>query len=506
MSRHRPMLFRNAVIHTMDEGRPRADWMSILGGRVQRLGNGSFEGDATVVDLGGNTVVPGFIDAHTHFFQAGIDELFLDLSDAHSLADLGEFLKGVPGGPRTWIFAHSFEEDKIKDIDFVTRKELDSFVPDRPVWINRIDYHSAVVNSVALSRLGVPLGMAGMMEKDGVPTGILRSEAYFYAKARINRLYPVETKERAIKRVSDVFVRNGVTAVHALEGGRLFGDEGVSMVLKRTESIPLDVTLFLQEKNVFFTTRLGFEHLGGCLLIDGAIGSYTAALDRDYVGFPGQRGVLYEKPRELQSFVEEAHRAGVQLAFHAIGPRAIEMLLDAYERALERYPRYDHRHRIEHFELATDEQILRARDLGLVVSMQPAFEYFWGGPDGMYAARMGDGWRMSNRFRTILNAGLRIAGGSDASVTPPNPLLAMHAAVNHPNAEERIAPEEALRLVTIDAAYGAFNEKRHGSLSPGKDANFVVLDRDPLSSDTSTIKDIRVLGTWYRGRETYSPA
>jgi hypothetical protein len=136
--------------------------------------------------------------------------------------------------------------------------------------------------------------------------------------------------------------------------------------------------------------------------------------------------------------------------------------------------------------------------------MQPSFEHFWGGPDGMYASRLGDGWRMTNRLRTISERGLRIAGGSDANVTPPDPLLGIHAAVNHPNEEQRISPAHALRMMTLDAAYAAFNDTRHGSLSPGKEASFAVLDRDPLTIDPSQIKDIQVEQTWYLGRRVFA--
>jgi predicted amidohydrolase YtcJ len=291
--------------------------------------------------------------------------------------------------------------------------------------------------------------------------------------------------------------------VHALEGGRVFGDEGVQVVLRKMDSAPLDITIFLQEKDVYFTSRFGFEHLGGCILIDGSIGSYTAALDQDYEGQRGERGQIYEKARELIAFVAEAHQAGCQLAFHAIGPRAIELVLRAYERALARWPRWDHRHRIEHFELATDDQIRRAADLGVVVSMQPAFEHFWGGPHGMYANRLGERWRLTNRLRSCLDAGLVVAGGSDTNVTPAEPLLGIAAAVAHPNDEQRVSPEEALRMFTWAAAYAAFNEKRHGSISPGKEASFTVLDRDITHATAEQIRETRVLSTWHEGRRIW---
>jgi predicted amidohydrolase YtcJ len=138
-----------------------------------------------------------------------------------------------------------------------------------------------------------------------------------------------------------------------------------------------------------------------------------------------------------------------------------------------------------------------------VAGMQPAFELFWGGPQGMYASRIGERWRRTNRLRTILDAGIVIAGGSDTNVTPAQPLLGIHAAVNHPNEEQRVSVEEALRMMTLNAAYGGFNERRHGSLSPGKDASFVVLDRDLMSVPSERIREVRVLETWYRGRCSY---
>jgi predicted amidohydrolase YtcJ len=506
LSDRRPILYHNARVHTVDDRRPRATWFTVLGQRFQMVGEGPPPTVGRQVDLKGRTVVPGFVDAHAHFFQTGIDSVHIDLSGITARDALVEQIRTLApkGGNRFWIFANRFEEETLTDAEQLTRLDLDRVTSDRPVWVNRVDYHSAVVNTAALRRLEIPPGTPGMLKgADGRPSGILRSEAYLQAKARVARLYSLETKDRALKGAVSRMLPHGVTAIHALEGGRVFGDEGVQVLLKRLQHLPLDVTIFLQEKNVYLTTRLGFDHLGGCILIDGSIGSYTAALNTSYRGMPGVRGTLYEKPRELAAFVEEAHVAGVQLAFHAIGPRAIEMVLNAYARALEKAPRYDHRHRIEHFELATDEQIRRAADLGLVVSMQPAFEHFWGGPDGMYASRLGDGWRQTNRLRTIGEAGLIIAGGSDTNVTPPHPMLGIHAAVNHPNEAERVDVATALRMMTLNAAYGAFNEKRHGSITPGKEANFAVLDRDPFRVRPDRLQRIRVQETHFRGRCVY---
>ena len=502
----RKVLFENARVITLDRVRACASWFVTQGGDIQRMGEGPPPSVSQSVDLGDRVIIPGFVDAHAHVFQTGLDKVLVDLSAARSVDGIIERVKATVDHRKGWIFAHSYDEENLVDVRRLTRHHLDAAFPNHPVWITRVDYHSAVVNQAALRRLRIPEGMNGLLREHGTPNGILRSDAYFYAKARVARSYPVGLKERGLKAAMDGFVENGVTAVHALEGGRLFGDDGAHAVLKRAQHMPLHLTFFLQEENVFFSTQFGFRHLGGCILVDGSIGSYTAALDHDYQGLPGQRGVLYMKARALGAFVDEAHQAGVQLAFHAIGPRAIEMVLGAYERALDKAPRFDHRHRIEHFELASDDHIHRARDLGLVISMQPSFEHFWGGPDGMYAARLGEGWRQTNRLRSILDAGIVIAGGSDTNVTPSIPLLGIHAAVNHPNPEQRVTPMEALRMFTHDAAYGAFGEGERGSITPGKEANFVVLSDDPLTTAPEKIRDIEVLETWYRGKRTYRKA
>jgi predicted amidohydrolase YtcJ len=466
------------------------------------VGSGPEPAARRIVDLGARAVVPGFVDSHIHFFQTGLDRLHVDL---HGATTLDEVMARLEGGARAkpgWVYANSFEEDLLGPGAKLTAADLDQAFPVRPVWINRIDYHSAIVNTAALRRLAIPLGTRGVVLDGGRPNGVLRAEAYMQAKALIVRNHPLWMREAAVSEAVHACVARGITAVHALEGGPLFGDEGVHALLRRMDRLPIDVTLFLQERNVYFTERLGFNHLGGCILIDGSIGSYTAAVAQRYPGGQGQ-GILYETARSLYTFVDPAHRAGAQLAFHAIGPRAIQVVLDAYARALDKTPRYDHRHRVEHFELATDAQIERAAALGVVVAMQPSFEHFWGGPHGMYADRLGEAWRDTNRLRDILTAGLRIAGGSDANVTPPDPLLGMHAAVHHPNPAQRLTPTEALRMMTLDAAYAAFNDPRHGSIEPGKEASFAVLDADPITCPPDTLSTIRVLETWSRGRRVH---
>lgn len=500
MAERSSVLFENAQFHTVDDARPSATWMLTLGDKIQALGTGPAPQAKKRVDLKGRTVVPGFVDSHIHFFQTGLDRLFIDLAGCTSFDEVAARLEAGVTSKRGWIFAHSFEEDGLTDKDKVTREDLDRLFPERAVWMTRVDYHSAVVNSVGLRRLELAPGLKGLLTDDGEPNGILRAEAYLVGKSQIQRQYPLWVRDRAVLEAVRVCVARGITSVHALEGGRLFGDEGVHVLLSKMDRLPLDLTLFLQEKNVFFTKQLGFPHLGGCILVDGSIGSYTAAVDGGYPHCGMPEVATYESVRSLAPFVIAAHKAGAQLAFHAIGERAIDVVLDAYEKALMKAPRYDHRHRIEHFELATDRQIERAASMGVCVAMQPAFEHFWGGPNGMYADRLGEGWKRTNRLRSILDGGVKIAGGSDANVTPPDPLLGMQAAILHHNEAERVTPLEALRMMTLDAAWAAGNDNRHGSLVAGKEASFAVLDEDPLTVAPERLSQTRVVQTWSKGK------
>lgn len=188
----------------------------------------------------------------------------------------------------------------------------------------------------------------------------------------------------------------------------------------------------------------------------------------------------------------------------AIGDRAIEQVLDAYENALEIYGREDHRHRIEHFELATKEQIKRAAAMNLVISAQPTFEYFWGNEGGMYERRLGKEMASrTNNFRYILDSGIVLCGGSDSDINEINPLLAIHAAVNHPKKHHSIEPVEALGMFTVNSAFANFEEDIKGSLEKGKYGDFVVLDKDILTVDKDCIKDIVVESTYKEGNMVF---
>ncbi len=243
---------------------------------------------------------------------------------------------------------------------------------------------------------------------------------------------------------------------------------------------------------------LGLPRIGGCLLLDGSFSSGTAALVEPYADREGD-GRLYYTDDFLTGFYRAAHSRGLQVAVHALGGRAIAQALSSVEVAVGPAA-LDSRFRIEHCELPSPSQTATMRRLGMGACVQPTFEFLWGGPGGMYERRLGEARAArSNPFRTLLDAGVPLAGGSDSYVTPMDSLLGIHSAVNRPNEAEQISVFEAVSLFTSGAAWFSFDEGLRGTLEVGKEASFTVLAADPFGVDASTIREIGVEGLFLRG-------
>ncbi|MDW7650543.1 MAG: amidohydrolase [Bacillota bacterium] len=462
---------------------------------------------ATVIDLKGRTVLPGLIDNHCHFMQTGYAANDIDLQGKNTVADIKETIaiasRFFP--PGSIIRGFGYDDYQFPDGVPPSRWDLDAAAPDHLVWLNRIDLHSSVANSRFLNNLEIPLDTAGLeIDEQGVVTGRLRSEADRIAREFSSRLIGPETRGVALREAVRQALRTGVTTVCAMEGGDDSQDMDADFLLYNQGQLPLRVEVFYQTRDIAKVVGLGLRRIGGCILVDGSFGSRTAALLEPYADDPENYGYLYFDQHELDDFVEQVHMAGLQLSMHVIGDRAIELMLNSLEKVITKYPRPDHRHRIEHFELPTREHIERARKLGLVLSVQPAFEYFWGGAENMYGERLGpERVLRTNPLRTMLKRGLLIAGGSDSAVTPLDIILAIHAAVNHPNKNESVEIFEAVRMFTLDGAKALFREKELGSITPGKLADMVVLAEDPCAITARTLKSMNVDMTIVGGKIVY---
>lgn len=484
------------------------DWMLIEGGHVAAIGAGPPPEEVVTaserLDLTRETVFPAFHDAHVHFLRTGLMEIDLDLGPAATYEEVLCLLSDAAASHDGEVLrAHSFDPDLIEGGRYPTASELDAISRGVAVFVKRRDGHSAAANSKALKLLDLPDAMPGIELADGRPTGVLTGRAHSLAARKVDDLLTdaerIDCYERAARRAAE----RGIGAVHALVGSKHPGNRDVELLLSIAERLPIDVVVYPQFEDVERVLDLGLPRIGGCLLLDGSFSSGSAALDRDYADREG-RGNLYYSDDQLTRFMRAADSEGLQIAVHALGERAIGQAIRCYAAATGGDARRA-RHRIEHFELPTRAHLEAAADLGLVVCVQPTFEHLWGGPAKMYEARLGpERAARTNPFRSMLDAGLRLAGGSDSYVTPMDSLLGIHAAVNRPNASQRLDVFDAVSLFTSSAAWFSFDESRRGTLEVGKEASFVALGDDPFDVDGGSIKDVSVRGLYVRGERVAS--
>jgi len=479
------------------------------GGRVVAVGPQAevqplLAAGAVAADLGDAAVLPGLWDAHVHLLSQGLALQRIDVGAARTLAEVCELLAAAEasGDP---VVGVGLDDAALAENRMPSGAELDAALGDRAAVVFRVDGHSISANGAAWKMLAFDAAWPGVeLDAASKPTGVIRGRGYELARLELHRRIEPATKVRAYRDAAALAASRGVVALGALEGGPHLGDGDVRLLLGCRDELPLEVFPFPQVPSVAVARELGLGRLGGCILIDGSFGSRTAALWEPYADRPAGRGELYFAADDLNALVLAAHAAGLQLAFHAIGDRAVAQLLDAYELAHREYPRGDCRHRLEHGELISPRDRERAAALGVILSAQPAFEWFWGGPGGMYEARLGEKRRRAtNPLRSAQRAGVLLAGGSDADITPLQPLLGIAAAVSHPTPEEQLSFGEALAMFTTGAAASYFAEGEWGTLEAGKWASFTAVAADPRKLAARELAALPVVLTVSKGKVTF---
>lgn len=499
-----PTLFTNARITTMDAAHPRAAALLVDDGKIVRVLDDArpagLAKDVHVIDLHNGAVVPGLHDCHAHLADTGL------LAGDHNLSEcptVESMLRRIETLTDPWLYAGNFEEERIAERRPPSRKELDSVSPGRPVLLTRVDGHSCVVNSVALKALEVEQLEGVERDAEGQPTGRLFVAANYAAQNGFFRKLDAQTYRKAEARGAQIALAAGITTLHNV----LVGDdplEELETIYRANAALPIHVIPKSCTTSVAKVKKLGARVFGGDIFVDGSIGSRTAAMTRDYCDRPGQLGRLYLNRDQLFDLFDEAAEAGRSCGVHAIGDRAIDEAIAAWERVMQkRGTQPSLRPSIDHFEVTTPQHVQRAGRIGLLLSMQPTFDYLWGYRNGMYEERLGpERAAQMNPLKSALRAGCTICGGSDSPVTKLSALLGVHAAVNHHDPDERLTIEEALRAYTSDAAKLAFEESVRGALAPHMAADFAVLEKD-LAEVTSNIKDVRVLMTVVGGDIKY---
>jgi len=472
---------------------------------------------AAVIDVKGKTVIPGLIDAHHHFFMMGMMMLrTVDLSHTQSIQEAQEKIKEKLNATQEdeWVLGTGWDDSKWEDRRFVNKWDLDSFSPNHPVVLIRVCGHMITLNSKAMEIAGItkdtPDPQGGQVDKspDGEPTGVLRD-----AGQLILPFIPQVTPElglKGLKMANDHALSLGCTGVH---DAQLDGD-GIAAYQAALEKglLNIRVNIMWQSDLAESIDSVGLQSTFGShmlrlgpakIFMDGSIGARTAALYEPYEDDPSTKGLTMMPEEELNELISKIHTQGSQVAVHAIGDYCIDLVINAIEAALKSSPRKDHRHRIEHCELLSTDQIERINRLGIVASMQPNFAGEWSGPDSLYETRLGKRrMRQNNPFRALLDEGVRVPFGSDGM--PFNPMYGIHSAVNHPIRNSRISVEEAVKGFTLDAAYSSFEENVKGSIEPGKLADITVLERDLNEVPIEEIKDVPIWMTMVSGEIVYS--
>ncbi|MGE0814715.1 MAG: amidohydrolase [Vicinamibacterales bacterium] len=523
----------NAVVWTGDPAHPQAEAVAIAGDRIVAVGTSAEirarAGGAEVIDAQGQFVTPGFIDSHVHFIDGGRRLASVQLRDAATPEEftrrIAAFARTVPAG--TWITGGDWDHQRWGGA-LPERAWIDAVTPDHPVWVNRLDGHMALANTAALRAVGLTgavndvAGGEVVRDRRGAPTGLLKDNAMALVESKMP---PPDAAalDRALEAAMDYVGRQGVTSVHHMgtwDDLDVFerGHRAGTLTTRIYAAVPLDswekLDAAIRARTYGGSDGRGdtWLHIGNLKgFVDGSLGSHTAAMQEPFTDTPSDRGLFVTPPEQLYAWVSGADAAGLQVSVHAIGDRAIATQLDIFDRVMKEHGARDRRFRIEHAQHPAAPDIPRFAQLGIIASMQPYHAI----DDGRWAETViGPRIATTYAFRSMLDARVALAFGSDWFVAPPAPLEGIYAAVTrrtldgrHPDGwvpAQKISVDEALAAYTRTAAYAEFAEEQKGALAPGRLADLVVIDRDLRRVAPPEIRDAVVTRTIVGGRTVYS--
>lgn len=519
----------NGKVRTMDSVKSQAEAVAIIGNKIVAVGSNAeirqmIGANTKTIDAKGKLVLPGFNDAHVHFLEGGFQLSAVDLRDAKTPQEFVErirnFAAKLPKG--RWILGGKWDHENWTPNNLPTKELIDAATPDNPVFIDRLDGHMALANSLALKLAGVDKNTkdveGGLIVRDtnGNPTGVLKDAAMSY----VNKVIPefsFEQKLEAATAATNYAASLGVTSVQDMSAGN---DVGVYQELLRQGKLktriyavsPLGDFARWQRTGLHFAFGDAMLRVGGLKgYSDGSLGSTTAWFFEPYLDAPNTTGLPSDEIPRMYENVKNADKAGLQIMVHAIGDKANDTMLSTYERVAKENGERDRRFRIEHAQHLRIEDLKRFGTLKVVASMQP----FHLADDGRWAHKRLDEKRLRGAyaFRTILDSGGVLAFGTDWAVAPLNPLLGVQAAVTrqtldgkNPNGwlpEQKISIEETVRAYTNGSAYAEFQENAKGTISVGKLADIVILSDDIFTINPNDINKTKVLMTIGDGKVIY---
>jgi predicted amidohydrolase YtcJ len=509
-------------VWTVDAANPEAEAIAVLGDRIVAVGTAqqvdAWRGDTTkVIDGRGRRVVPGFNDSHVHFLSGGQQLESVDLRDAPTPDEFAQRIARHAEKflAKEWVTGGNWDDQRFSPRKLPTKELIDPVTAETPVFVNRLDGHMGLANSLALRLAGIdaqtpePAGGVIVRDADGEPTGILKDAAMDL----VRRVIPHQSRDERLR-----FARNamkhaaslGVTSVQHMscsyDAFSVYAELAESHELTtRIYAAPLETSWQDQAKvgirRAFGSSYLRLGAVKG--FADGSLGSSTAYFFDPYTDDPGNRGLLSDEMQPISGMLERMTRAdaaGLQLCIHAIGDAAISEVLDLFSHVERANGARDRRFRIEHAQHVAPKDFARFRELNVIASVQPYHAI----DDGRWAeARIGPARAKSSyAFRTFLDGGVRLALGTDWPVAPLDPLYTIYAAVTRATLdgrrnegwvpEQKITVAEAVAAYTLGSAYAEFQETEKGSLEVGKLADMVILDADVFSIPPRDIRDVKV--------------
>jgi predicted amidohydrolase YtcJ len=532
------LILLNGNIYTVNERQPQAEAVAVAKDHIIFVGANEeakkLAGPQTrIVDLAGKTVVPGLTDSHCHIFGIGEREMHLNLEGTNTREDFLRKLKErvAQAEPGKWIVGRGWIETFWKPPTFPTRAELDKIAPRNPVYLTRADGHASVVNSAALKLAKIDKNMPNpfggqILKTKGQPNGMLLDNAQDLVAQKIPTPTEAE-REQALLLGIEREIKLGWCQIQNAGSHK----EDVDLIRKAFEAGKIkirfinavygpgeDANNVLRSRSIVNAYDHHFTQRTIKVILDGALGSRGAALLKPYSDAPDTSGYLTAKPEELRPMLKEALRRGIQVETHAIGDRTNRLILDLYEEAFHSMPAEQKtiprpRWRVEHAQIVDPADLPRFAKLGVIASMQPshAISDLFFAPARLGMERLAGAYA----WKSLLDSGAIVCGGSDAPVERGEPMIEFYAAVArkslkgesgegwHP--EQAVSREQALKMFTISAAYAAFEENDRGSIEPGKLADFTVLSQDIMKIPEPEILKTRCEMTIVGGEIVYEP-
>jgi hypothetical protein len=525
MDRAEPdLILYNGNFWTVNPRQPRAQAVAISNSRFLAIGSNEevlalAAGNARKVDLAGKTVLPGFIDAHSHPAEAGLSHLRMVDCDLRSIADILKALRerAAKTPPGQWVLGFKYDDTKTADGRPLTLQDLDSALPDHPVFVEHRGGHTAWTNSLALKLAKLddksldPAGGQYDRDSSGRLTGHVREHGKDAFEKVIPNNFSRDDHREGVRLISKMMTRTGVTSVTDALGS----PDGLRAYQDARESGQLTMRIYCHIYHAHIDqmlaagvkTGLGDEWVkvgAQKMVCDGSISERTARLSQPYIGRPNDYGILVTPEEELYQQARKAHEAGWQLGTHANGDVGIDIALKVYERLQKEMPRKDARYRLEHCTVVNDSLVQRIKALGAIPTPFSAYAYYHGEKMKEYGAE-----RVNHMFalRSFIDAGIRPTQASDYPPGPFEPMMALQSEVTRTDTkgnvwgpQQKITLEEAIRVGTINGAYASYEENLKGSIEPGKLADLVVLGRDVFKEDPSNIINIPIERTMVGGK------